>query len=80
MPVGKVQGFRKFDKVNYLGCECFIKGRRSKGNFVLMDINNKPLDFSSIGGLKNPSYKKLKRIATRSSTLIKEMCVVPMLG
>ena len=80
LPVGKVQGFRKFDKVSYLEHECFIKGKRSSGNFVLMDINNTPLDFSSIGGLKNPSYKKLKRVAARNSTLIKEMCVVPMLG
>ena len=80
LPVGKIYGFRKFDKVSYLDYECFIKGRRSKGNFVLMDINNKPLDFSSIGGLKNPSYKKLKRVTARSSTLIKERSVVPMLG
>ena len=80
LPVGKVQGFRKFDKVSYLEYECFIKGKRSKGNFVLMDINNKTLDFSSIGGLKNPSYKKLKRVTARNSTLIKERYVVPMLG
>ena len=31
IPVGKIQGFRKFDKVRYLGKEYFIKGRMSSG-------------------------------------------------
>ena len=38
IPTGKVLGFKKFDKVEYLGETCFIKGRRTNGYFVLMDI------------------------------------------
>ena len=40
LPTGKIFGFKKFDKVKYLGEEWFIKGRRSSGAFVLMDIDN----------------------------------------
>ena len=70
IPLGKVYGFRKFDKVTYLGQECFIKARRSSGAFVLMNISGKNLDFRNIGGRANPSYKELKRITTRTSCLI----------
>ena len=73
IPTGKVFGFRKFDKVRYLGKECFIKGRRSSGAFVLMDIANKPIDFRDRGGKQNPSYKFIERLNTRRSVLcIKE--------
>lgn len=34
---GKIQRFRKFDKVRYLGVEYFIKGRMSTGYAILMD-------------------------------------------
>ena len=69
MPVGKVFGFRKFDKVKYLKEICFIKGRRSRGDFVLMDINNNAIDFRDRGKWKNPSYKLLERLNTRKSIL-----------
>ncbi len=52
---GKIYGFRKFDKVRYLGNEYFIKGRMSTGYAVLMDINGKKADFSKMPkGFKNP--------------------------
>lgn len=69
LPIGKIFGFKKFDKVEYLGEICFIKGRRSSGFFVLMDINNDSIDFRNRGGKQNPSYKYLKRVNARKSVL-----------
>ena len=69
LPTGKIFGFKKFDKVEYLGETCFIKGRRSSGSFVLMDINNNSIDFRDRGGKQNPSYMSIKRITTRKSVL-----------
>ena len=69
LPTGKIFGFKKFDKVEYLGETCFIKGRRSSGLFVLMDINNASIDFRNRGGKQNPSYKYLKRVNARKSVL-----------
>ena len=73
IPTGKVLGFKKFDKVEYLGEICFIKGRRSSGGFVLMDISNNSIDFRDRGGKQNPSYKLIKRLNIRRCVLcIKE--------
>ena len=73
IPTGKVFGFKKFDKVRYLGKECFIKGRRSSGAFVLMSIDGNSIDFRNMGGKQNPSYKTIRRVNTRRSVLcIKE--------
>ena len=69
IPTGKVLGFKKFDLVEYIGEPCFIKGRRSSGSFVLMDIDNNILDFRDIGGKQNPFYKSLKRVNARRSIL-----------
>lgn len=69
IPTGKILGFRKFDKVEYLKEICFIKARRSRGDFVLMDIDNNAIDFRNKGGRKEPSYKILKRLNTRKSVL-----------
>ena len=69
IPTGKVLGFRRYDKVQYLGMDCFVKGRRSSGAFVLSDINNKSIDFRPLGGKDNPSYKLLTRLNSRCSTL-----------
>lgn len=74
LPTGKVHGFKKYDKVKYHGKICFIKGRRSSGAFVIMDIENNPIDFRSVGGRKEPSYKSIKRVSARSGILcVKEM-------
>lgn len=80
IPLGKLFGFRRFDKVKYLGQECFIKGRRSTGNFVLMDVFNNSLDFRTKGGKANPSYKTLSRLQARTSILIERRSVIPVLG
>ena len=69
IPTGKIFDFKKFDKVAYLGKVCFIKGRRSSGAFILMDIDNSSIDFRDRGGKQNPSYKSIKRLNTRKSIL-----------
>lgn len=69
IPTGKVHGFKRYDKVKYLDTICFIKGRKTKGDFMLMDIYNNHLDFRGIGGCKYPLYKSLKRINARNGVL-----------
>ena len=70
IPVGKIKGFRKFDRVRYLGKEYFIKGRMSSGFAVLMDIFNNKIDFSHMPkGYKTPKLSNLERIGSRSSIL-----------
>lgn len=67
----KICGFRKFDKVQYLGKEYFIKGRMSTGYAVLMNINGTKADFSSMPkGFKTPKMSNLKRLEARSSWMI----------
>ena len=69
IPTGKVHGFKRYDRVKYLGEICFVKGRRIKDGFVLMDIDNNAIDFRDIGGRQNPSYKSIERLNTRRSIL-----------
>ena len=70
IPVGKIGGFRKFDKVEYFGKEYFIKGRMSSGYAMLMDIFNNKMDFSYMPkGYKTPKLSKLRRISSRGSIL-----------
>ena len=70
IPVGKIQGFKKFDKVKYFGKEYFIKGRHSTGFAVLMDIFNNKIDFSYMArGYKTPKLVNFKRISARCSCL-----------
>ena len=69
IPTGKVHGFRRYDKVEYLGKVCFVKARRVNGIFVLMDIDNTTLDFRNVGGKKEPSYRLIKRINARKGIL-----------
>ena len=69
IPTEKIFGFKKFDLVEYLKELCFIKGRRSRGTFVLMDINNNVIDLRNRGGKKEPSYKYLERVNARKSVL-----------
>ena len=70
IPVGKIGGFRKFDKVDYLGETYFIKGRMSSGYAVLMDIDSTKVDFSNMPkGYKTPKFKNLKRLSARSTIL-----------
>ena len=70
IPVGKIQDFRKFDKVEYFGKEYFIKGRMSSGFAILMDIFNNKVDFGFMPkGYKTPKLSNLERISTRRSCL-----------
>ena len=69
--IGKIQGFRKFDKVKYFGREYFIKGRMSSGYAVLMDIYSNKADFSHLGkGYKTPKLCLCKRISARRSQIV----------
>ena len=86
LPTGKIFGFKKLDKVEYLGETCFIKGRRSSGAFVLMDIENNSIDFRNRGGKQNPPYRFIKRLNTRRSVLCikekieREVRLIPILS
>lgn len=70
IPVGKIHGFRKFDKVKYFGKEYFIKGRMSSGFAILMDIFDNKIDFSHMPkGHKTPKLSNCNRISARRSCL-----------
>jgi hypothetical protein len=76
IPTGKIDGFRKFDKVRYLGREYFIKGRMSSGYAILMDISGKKVDFSnSPKGWKTPKLSNCKRLSARKSWIISEQAI-----
>lgn len=78
LPLGKIHGFKKFDKVDYLGKICFIKGRMSSGYAVLMDISNEKIDFSHMPkGYKTPKLKNLKRLSARTSILCIREKIIP---
>ena len=73
IPVGKVMGFKKFDKVKYLGKEYFIKGRMTTGYAILMDINGNKIDFSYMSkGFKTPKMKNMIKLGARKSWIIIE--------
>jgi hypothetical protein len=64
---GKIQGFRKFDKVRYLGHEYFIKGRMSTGYAILMDSKGTKVTLKPI-----PKFNKMERIQARNSWIISQ--------
>ena len=66
---GKIHGFKRYDKVEYLGEVCFIKSRRVSGNFTLMNIHSDELDFRNKSGKHYPPYRYIKRINAGVSTL-----------
>lgn len=73
IPKGKVCGFRKFDKVIYLGKDYFIKGRMSTGYVTLMDIDGSTISFKhQPKGKKTPKLTNCKRIQARKTWIIKE--------
>ena len=70
LPTGKIHGFRKFDKVEYLGEKYFLKSRQSNGFTTLMDIFGNHVDFSFMPkGSKTPKLLNCKRLNSRSSCL-----------
>lgn len=76
IPTGKIQGFRKFDKVRYLGKEYFIKGRMSSGYAILMDIEGSKIDFSDMPkGWKTPKLSNCKRISARKTWMVDSLVV-----
>lgn len=73
IPTGKIEGFRKFDKVKYQGKEYFIKGRMFTGYAILMDIDGEKIDFSNASrGMKTPKISNMQRINARKSWIICE--------
>jgi hypothetical protein len=73
---GKIQGFRKFDKVKYFNKEYFIKGRMSSGYAILMDVEGNKVDFSSMPkGMKTPKLSNCTRVSARNSILIDKVTV-----
>src|SRR5262249_37342363 len=64
---GKIQGFRKFDKVHYRGQEYFIKGRMSTGYAILMGLDGRRVDLKPI-----PKFDKMKRVSARSAWIISQ--------
>jgi hypothetical protein len=67
---GKIAGFRKFDKVRYLGQEYFIKGRMATGYAILMDIHGDKLTLKPI-----PKFEKMKRVSARSSWILQQKTI-----
>jgi len=67
IPTGKIAGFRKFDKVRYLGVEYFIKGRMSTGYAILMDLSGNKLALKPTAKFDN-----MKRVSARSSWIINQ--------
>ena len=73
IPTGKIMGFRKFDKVKYLGKEYFIKGRMSRGFCILMGIEGNKISFENAPkGMKTPKLSNCIRIEARKSWIITE--------
>lgn len=76
IPTGKIQGFRKFDKVEYLRKEYFIKGRMSTGYAILMDIQGNKIDLKDVPkGMKIPKLANCKRIGARKSWIIQKQVI-----
>lgn len=67
IPTGKIQGFRKFDKVRYMNKDYFIKGRMSTGYAILMDIHGNKVNLKHI-----PKFSKMKRVSARKSWIMQE--------
>jgi hypothetical protein len=77
IPTCKIQGFRKFDKVKYLGKEYFIKGRMSTGFAILMDLEGIKIDFSNAPkGMKTPKMNNMKRIGSRKPWIMSQKTIV----
>jgi hypothetical protein len=67
---GKIAGFRKFDKVRYLGQEYFIKGRMSTGYAIFMDISGKKQELKPL-----PKFAQMQRVSARSSWIISQQAM-----
>ena len=73
LSIGKIMGFKKFDKVKYFGKEYFIKGRMSTGYAILMNIDGYKINFSYMPkGFKTPKMKNMIKLGARKSCIIIE--------
>lgn len=78
IPHSKILGFRKWDKVLYMGEKYFIKGRRTSGTCDLEDIYGNKIDFSYMPrGFKAPKLSNCKRISARNTTLCQRIEYTP---
>ncbi|TXT59377.1 MAG: HNH endonuclease [Promethearchaeota archaeon] len=68
IPTDKIQGFRKFDKVEYRGTVFFIKGRMSTGYAKLMGIDGAEVKLKTMARLA-----QLKRVNARKSQIVMEI-------
>lgn len=76
IPKGKIAGFHRYDKVEYLGEEYFIKGRSQTSPFRLIDIYGNSHTFKDKSPYKYAQTKKLKRISARRSVLCTREAVI----
>ena len=67
---GKIGGFRKFDKVKYLGHEYFIKGRMATGYAILMTLAGDTVALKPI-----PKFDKMKRVSARRSWIMMQRTI-----
>lgn len=73
IPTGKMHGFRKFDKVKYMGQEYFIKGRMSSGYAILMDIGGNKIPLKP-----TPKFENMERLSARKSWIIQQEIIPNM--
>jgi len=69
-PDGKIQGFKRWDKVLYNNIKYFIKGRMSTGYAILCDITGNKIDLKPI-----PKFSKMLRISARKSWIMTEVLI-----
>lgn len=72
IPTGKLFGLRKFDLIRTPKATGFIKGKRTRGAFVLMNIDGKIIADTSV-------KKNVTRISARSTTLTERHRLLPPL-
>ena len=78
IPHSKILGFKKWDKVIYMGQKYFIKSRRSVGSCTLENIYGNKIDFSYMPrGFKTPKLYNCKRISARNTTLCQKVEYTP---
>ena len=73
---GKICGYRRFDKVEYMNSLFFVYARRKRGDFDLRKIDMKEINFSYLPrGFRTPKAKDMKRKSARRTVLIeKQKC------
>ncbi len=71
LPTGKINGYRKFDLVEWNGKLGFIKGRMSSGYAILMSIDGQKIDIKPIPKISNVvGTKTVRFVSARKTTLI----------